>query len=118
MNWLVDALIEFVTTLSEEIIRKLSDAAGNYIEDLLSAIVGVPTPRSDSTWLVFQHADNSPWASLLPEIYWEFVVPLAWGLQFLSLAYLGLRYSSLSPARRKRDIGRLVLAFLSTFVRV
>lgn len=115
MNWLVDALITFVTTLAEEIIRTLSDAGGKYLEDLLSAIVGVPTPRSDSTWLVFEDAHNPPWDSLLPEIYWEFVVPLAWGLQFLSLAYLGLRYSSLSPARRKRDIGRLMLAFLSTF---
>jgi len=115
MNWLVEQLIRFIERFTEGLSTDFANLVESYIESLLSPIVGVPAPRNGDTWLVFDTATNPPWTALLAEIYWELVIPLALGLQFVSLAYLGLRYSSLPHGRRVKSLARLLLAFLSLF---
>ena len=88
----------------------------NIYEALLSPIVGVPTPKSDSGYMVAGTPDNAPWDSLYQDVYLAYIMPLAIMLIVIAFAFIGLRAGSMSPYRRKRLLRRLGIVFMGTFV--
>ncbi|AGB17382.1 hypothetical protein Halru_2811 [Halovivax ruber XH-70] len=116
MGW----LREEVEGAIEGVIRSIQEAflgfADDLFQSLLKPIVGVPSPTSDSRYIVIGEPDNSPWDELYSEFYLQHVVPLTIMLLFLALAFIGLRSGSISNYKRKRLLRRLGLVFLGTFV--
>ncbi|AJF28056.1 hypothetical protein SG26_20125 (plasmid) [Haloarcula sp. CBA1115] len=129
---------EIVKEIVERAIRELSSAitAGisgffaqlktqiiNYLDGFFQAIIDpmvrTPAPEGPNSAapvdIAFESASNAPWDSLISGIYFEGVVGLALGLQFIVLAMIGLRYGSMNPVIRKKLLRRLGVAFLSLF---
>ncbi|GGM52696.1 hypothetical protein [Haloarcula argentinensis] len=129
---------EIVKEIVERAIRELSSAitAGisgffaqlktqiiNYLDGFFRAIIDpmvrTPAPEGPNSAapvdIAFESASNAPWDSLISGIYFEGVVGLALGLQFIVLAMIGLRYGSMNPVIRKKLLRRLGVAFLSLF---
>ncbi|MFC3958924.1 hypothetical protein [Halovivax cerinus] len=116
MGWLreeVQGAIEDVLTGIQEALLNFAD---NLFNALLKPIVGVPSPTSDSRYIVVGTPDNSPWDELYAEFYLQYVVPLTIMLLFLALAFIGLRSGSISNYKRKRLLRRIGIVFLGTFV--
>lgn len=122
-------LLQSTTWIVEQLTKALSKWIGNignqvitefrsYANDILSPLIGTPGPKyraGGPTGIAFRAADNGYWKQLIPNIYWEVVVGLALGIQFIGLAYYAIRYSSLSPVTQKQVPRRLFVAFLSIF---
>ncbi|MBX0296929.1 hypothetical protein [Haloarcula nitratireducens] len=65
--------------------------------------------------MAFNSAVNSPWSTLINTLYFEYVVGLAFGIQIIVVAVVGVRYNAIDPVVRKRIGRRLVFAFLALF---
>ncbi|SFT03821.1 hypothetical protein [Halostagnicola kamekurae] len=116
MPWLQDQVEDGI----ENILRDFSDAllglVNSIYEALLEPIVGVPSPRSDSGYMVVGAPDNSPWNDLYQDVYLAYIMPLAIMLIVIAFAFVGLRAGSMSPYRRKQLLRRLGIVFIGTFV--
>ncbi|MBV0926370.1 hypothetical protein KTS45_19360 [Halomicroarcula limicola] len=90
-----------------------------YVLDVLvEPLVGTPAPEGASASglnIAFKSAVNSPWNTLIDTLYFDYVVGLAFGLQLIVLAAVGVRYQAINPAVRKKIGRRMVLAFFALF---
>lgn len=82
---------------------------------VLKPIVGTPAPTSEESWFVFGTPDNQPWSGLYEQVYLRFVLPLAAGTIFISLAYIGIRAGGTTARRTRQLLGRVALATLAVF---
>ncbi|RLM33131.1 hypothetical protein [Haloarcula sp. Atlit-120R] len=129
---------DIVKEIAERLIRQLSSAIASglsgflddlrtdiveYLEGVFQALidpmVGTPAPEGPNSSapvdIAFESASNAPWNSLISGIYFDGIVGLALGLQFIVLAMIGVRYGSMNPVIRKKLLRRLGVAFLSLF---
>lgn len=116
MGWLQseveDAIKNVLTDIKDALLGLITDL----IRALLHPIVGVPTPRSDSRYIVVGAPDNEPWQSVYQDFYIQYVLPLTIMLLIVGLAYIGLRSGSISEYRQRRLVRRIGLVFMGTFV--
>ncbi|AEM58854.1 hypothetical protein HISP_17890 (plasmid) [Haloarcula hispanica N601] len=105
----------FFAQLKTQIINYLD----GFFQAIIDPMVRTPAPEGPNSAapvdIAFESASNVPWDSLISGIYFEGVVGLALGLQFIVLAMIGLRYGSMNPIIRKKLLRRLGVAFLSLF---
>lgn len=129
---------DIVKEIAERLIRQLSSAIASglsgFLDDLrtdiveyfegvfqalIDPMVGTPAPEGPNSSapvdIAFESASNAPWNSLISGIYFDGIVGLALGLQFIVLAMIGVRYGSMNPVIRKKLLRRLGVAFLSLF---
>ncbi len=116
MPWLQEEVESAIKGVLEEFADALLNLVNSIYEAILGPIVGVPTPRSDSGYMVVGTPDNTPWASLYQDVYLSYIMPLAIMLSVIAFAFVGLRAGSMSEYRRKQLIRRLGLVFMGTFV--
>ncbi|WP_135305973.1 hypothetical protein [Haloarcula amylovorans] len=90
-----------------------------YVLDvLIEPLVGTPAPEGSGASglnIAFKSAVNSPWNTLIDSLYFEYVAGLAFGIQLIVLAAVGVRYQAINPAVRKKVGRRMVLAFFALF---
>ncbi|WP_135305404.1 hypothetical protein [Haloarcula amylovorans] len=90
----------------------------NVLDVLVQPLVGTPAPVGPGAGglnMAFNSAVNSPWRPLINTLYFEYVVGLAFGVQIIVVAVVGVRYNAINPVVRKRIGRRLVFAFLALF---
>ncbi|MHC3382055.1 hypothetical protein [Haloarcula sp. H-GB5] len=105
----------FLDNLRTDIVGYLE----GFFESIIDPMVRTPAPEGPNSAapvdIAFESASNTPWNSLISGIYFDGIVGLALGLQFIVLAMIGLRYGSMNPVIRKKLLRRLGVAFLSLF---
>jgi len=105
----------FLAQLKTQIVNYLD----GFFKNLIDPMVGTPAPEGPNSSapvdIAFESASNAPWNSLISGIYFDGIVGLALGLQFIVLAMIGVRYGSMNPVIRKKLLRRLGVAFLSLF---
>ncbi|WP_367175638.1 hypothetical protein [Haloarcula rubripromontorii] len=105
----------FLAQLKTQIVNYLD----GFFKSLIDPMVGTPAPEGPNSSapvdIAFESASNAPWNSLISGIYFDGIVGLALGLQFIVLAMIGVRYGSMNPVIRKKLLRRLGVAFLSLF---
>ncbi|QRV17422.1 hypothetical protein JMJ58_20915 (plasmid) [Haloterrigena salifodinae] len=116
MGWLQNEVENAIENVIEDFTDALLGLVNNVYEAILGPIVGVPTPRSDSGYMVVGSPDNAPWESLYQDVYLPYIMPLAIMLSVIAFAFVGLRSGSMSEYRRKQLLRRLGLVFMGTFV--
>ncbi|WP_137290879.1 hypothetical protein [Natronorubrum halophilum] len=116
MPWLQDQVEDGIENVLQDLTDALLGLVNDIYEALLSPIVGVPTPESDSGYMVVSTPDNAPWDSLYQDVYLAYIMPLAIMLTVIAFAFIGLRAGSMSSYRRKRLMRRLGIVFMGTFV--
>lgn len=91
-----------------------------FFEALLTPLVGTPALKGETTAgplsLAFRRGSNAPWDGLIQGLYFEGILGLALGIQFITLAAVGLRYKSMDPVVRKQVGRRVGWAFLAIFL--
>ena len=105
-----------IENVIEDFANALLDLINNIYESILGPIVGVPTPKSDSGYMVVGAPDNAPWESLYQDVYLPYIMPLAIMMSVIAFAFVGLRSGSMSEYRRKQLLRRLGIVFMGTFV--
>ncbi|WP_222914080.1 hypothetical protein [Natrinema sp. SYSU A 869] len=116
MAWLQEEVENAIENVIEDFTDALLGLVNNIYEAVLGPIVGVPTPKSDSGYMVVGVPDNTPWESLYQDVYLSYIMPLAIMMTVIGFAFVGLRAGSMSEYRRKQLLRRLGLVFMSTFV--
>ncbi|QCS44722.1 hypothetical protein [Natrinema versiforme] len=116
MPWLQDQVEDGIESILQDFTDALLGLVNDIYGTLLEPIVGVPSPRSDSGYMVVGAPDNSPWTDLYQDVYLAYIMPLAIMLVVIAFAFVGLRAGSMSSYRRKRLLRRLVIVFMGTFV--
>ncbi|MFY4816332.1 hypothetical protein ACOJIV_27165, partial [Haloarcula sp. AONF1] len=105
----------FLDSLRTDIVEYLQ----GFFRVIIDPMVRTPAPEGPNSAapvdIAFESASNTPWNSLISGIYFDGIVGLALGLQFIVLAMIGLRYGSMNPVIRKKLLRRLGVAFLSLF---
>ena len=101
--------------------NRLKEIQG-YFQDLvgwmLDPMVRTPAPSAKGPAgidIAFRSASNAPWDQLISDVYFEGIVGLALGLQFVMWAVIGLRFGSMNPVIRKKLGRRLLIVFLCLF---
>jgi len=112
---IASGLSGFLDDLRTDIVEYLEGV----FQALIDPMVGTPAPEGPNSSapvdIAFESASNAPWNSLISGIYFDGIVGLALGLQFIVLAMIGVRYGSMNPVIRKKLLRRLGVAFLSLF---
>lgn len=116
-------LVGWITDAWESIVNDFLDDTTSYIEslfeELLGPIIGTPAPEGSASSapldIAFSSATNSPWSTLISDVYFDGIVGLALGIQLLTLAVIGVRYKSINPVVRQKLGRRCLIAFLSLF---
>ncbi len=116
MGWLQGQVEDGIESVLEDFTDALLSLVNDIYEALLGPIVGVPTPESDSGYMVVGTPDNAPWDNLYQDVYLAYIMPLAVMLIVIAFAFIGLRAGSMSEYRRKRLLRRLGVVFMGTFV--
>ncbi|MDF9748468.1 MULTISPECIES: hypothetical protein [Natrinema] len=116
MGWLQNEVETAIENVIEDFTDALLGLVNDIYEAILGPIVGVPTPKSDSGYMVVGTPDNAPWESLYQDVYLSYIMPLAIMLSVIAFAFVGLRAGSMSEYRRKQLLRRLGLVFMGTFV--
>ena len=116
MGWLQNEVETAIENVIEDFTDALLGLVNDIYEAILGPIVGVPTPKSDSGYMVVGTPDNAPWESLYQDVYLSYIMPLAIMLSVVAFAFVGLRAGSMSEYRRKQLLRRLGLVFMGTFV--
>ncbi|GAB7120507.1 hypothetical protein [Natrinema sp. JCM 9743] len=116
MAWLRQEVKGAIEDVVEDMTEMLLGLMNTIYEGILSPIVGVPAPTSDSGYMVIGTPDNEPWASIYQDVYLKYVMPLTIMILIVAFAFIGLRAGSISEYRRKRLLRRLGLVFMATFV--
>jgi len=116
MAWLQEEVENAIKNVIEDLTDALLSLVNDIYTTILEPIVGVPTPKSDSGYMVVGTPDNPPWASLYQEVYLAYIMPLAIMMMVIAFAFVGLRAGSMSEYRRKQLLRRLGLVFIGTFV--
>ncbi|WP_226042694.1 hypothetical protein [Natrinema sp. DC36] len=116
MGWLQNEVENAIENVIEDFTDALLGLVNDIYEAILGPIVGVPTPKSDSGYMVVGTPDNAPWESLYQDVYLSYIMPLAIMLSVIAFAFVGLRAGSMSEYRRKQLLRRLGLVFMGTFV--
>ncbi|WP_226043277.1 hypothetical protein [Natrinema sp. DC36] len=116
MGWLQNEVETAIENVIEDFTDALLGLVNDIYEAILAPIVGVPTPKSDSGYMVVGTPDNAPWESLYQDVYLSYIMPLAIMLSVIAFAFVGLRAGSISEYRRKQLLRRLGLVFMGTFV--
>ncbi|MFA9418156.1 hypothetical protein [Natrinema sp. HArc-T2] len=116
MAWLQEEVENAIKNVIEDLTDALLSLVNDVYTTILEPIVGVPTPKSDSGYMVVGTPDNPPWASLYQEVYLAYIMPLAIMMMVIAFAFVGLRAGSMSEYRRKQLLRRLGLVFIGTFV--
>ncbi|WP_408960797.1 hypothetical protein [Natrinema sp. 74] len=116
MGWLQNEVENAIENVIEDFTNALLGLVNDIYEAILGPIVGVPTPKSDSGYMVVGTPDNAPWESLYQDVYLSYIMPLAIMLSVVAFAFVGLRAGSMSEYRRKQLLRRLGLVFMGTFV--
>ncbi|ELY93114.1 MULTISPECIES: hypothetical protein [Natrialba] len=116
MAWLQEEVENAIENVIEDFTDALLGLINNIYEAILGPIVGVPTPKSDSGYMVVGAPDNAPWESLYQDVYLSYIMPLAIMMSVIAFAFVGLRAGSMSEYRRKQLLRRLGLVFMGTFV--
>jgi len=116
MAWLREEVKGAIEDVVEDMTEMLLGLMNTIYEGILSPIVGVPAPTSDSGYMVIGTPDNEPWASIYQDVYLKYVMPLTIMILIVAFAFIGLRAGSISEYRRKRLLRRLGLVFMATFV--
>lgn len=116
---LSDAIGDGISAFFGELKTQVTEYLEGFFWDLLDPMVRTPAPEgprsSAPVDIAFESATNAPWDSLISNIYFDAIVGLALGLQFIVLSMIGLRYGSMNPVVRKKLLRRLGVAFLSLF---
>ena len=114
-NWISDAWESIVDTFLGDVTTYLETK----FEQLLGPIVGTPAPEGSASPapldIAFSSATNSPWDTLISDVYFGGIVGLALGIQFITWAVIGLRFKSINPVIRQKLGRRCLIAFLSLF---
>ena len=116
MAWLREEVKGAIEDVVEDMTEMLLGLMNTIYQGILSPIVGVPAPTSDSGYIVIGTPDNEPWTSIYQDVYLKYVMPLTIMVLIVALAFIGLRAGSISEYRRKRLLRRLGLIFMATFV--
>ncbi|ELZ15709.1 hypothetical protein [Natrinema limicola] len=116
MAWLQEEVENAIKNVIEDFTDALLRLVNDIHETILEPIVGVPTPKSDSGYMVVRTPDNQPWESLYQDVYLAYIMPLAIMMMVIAFAFVGLRAGSMSEYRRKQLLRRLGLVFIGTFV--
>ncbi len=116
MAWLQEEVENAIENVIEDFTNALLNLINNIYEAILGPIVGVPSPKSDSGYMVVGTPDNAPWGSLYQDVYLAYIMPLAIMMVVIAFAFIGLRAGSMSEYRRKQLLRRLGLVFMGTFV--
>ncbi|MFD1564472.1 hypothetical protein ACFR99_13040 [Haloarchaeobius amylolyticus] len=116
MAWLQEEVENAIKNVIEDFTDALLRLVNDIHETILEPIVGVPTPKSDSGYMVVGTPDNQPWESLYQDVYLAYIMPLAIMMMVIAFAFVGLRAGSMSEYRRKQLLRRLGLVFIGTFV--
>src|SRR6056297_3326718 len=102
VGWIVDAGTNLVETTIDQIVEYFE----TLFEGLITPIVGTPAPQGPSSSapvdIAFQTATNAPWDTLISDLYFDGIVGLALGIQFITWIIIGLRYKSINPAVREK----------------
>ena len=102
----------------EDRLEEIQSYFGNLLEWMLDPMIRTPAPSAKGPGginIAFQSASNAPWDQLISDVYFEGIVGLALGLQFVMWAVIGLRFGSMNPVVRKKLGRRLVIVFLCLF---
>jgi hypothetical protein len=109
----IDAFLEGLAT-------GIQNAFKSFFRALITPLVETPAPKGDTVAgpleIAFRSASNEPWGSLISNLYFEGIVGLALGIQFITLAAVGLRYKSMDPVVRRQVGRRVVMAFFAIFL--
>ncbi|MBX0288533.1 hypothetical protein [Haloarcula salinisoli] len=109
----IDAFLEGLAT-------GIQNAFKSFFRALITPLVETPAPEGNTVAgpvkIAFRGASNDPWGALISNLYFEGIVGLALGLQFITLAAVGLRYKSMDPVVRKQVGRRVVMAFFAIFL--
>ncbi|WP_262181409.1 hypothetical protein [Haloarcula laminariae] len=109
----IDAFLEGLAT-------GVQNAFRSFFRALITPLVETPSPKGDTVAgpleIAFTGATNDPWSGLISNVYFEGIVGLALGLQFITLAAVGLRYKSMDPVVRKQVGRRVVMVFFAIFL--
>ncbi|GAA0682763.1 hypothetical protein ACFQDG_00240 [Natronoarchaeum mannanilyticum] len=116
MGWMEKQVENAIENVLTDIKEALLGFSNDIFEAFLTPIVGVPTPTSDSRYIVVGTPDNDPWQSLYADFYLQYILPLTIMLLLIGLSYIGLRAGSISSYRRKRLLRRIGLVLMGTFV--
>lgn len=120
---LEDNIVSWGTDLWTEIMQTFLEDNATYLEELfeelLGPIIGTPAPEGPASPapldIAFSSATNSPWNTLITDVYFDGIVGLALGVQCITWALIGIRYKSINPAVRQKLGRRCLIAFLSLF---
>jgi len=119
-GWLIQAFDQFAVDIIDSLKNAVLSFYEGLFEALITPLVMTPAPIGNSPGmginLAFRGATNTPWNTLISEVYYGGIAGLALGIQFLALAAVGLRYQSMNPVVRKKVGKRIGLAFLSIFL--
>jgi hypothetical protein len=115
LDEIVQSGIELVFgTLQTEI----TDWLGDLFELFFGPMVGTPAPAGPPSPapvdIAFSEAQGW-WSPLISNVYFDAIVPLALGIQFIAWAIVGVRYKAINPVVRKKLARRLLVAFLALF---
>jgi len=112
-GWIVNG----IKGVLEAIISQIINYFEGLFKGLITPIVGTPAPQGPSSSapvdIAFQSATNTPWDTLISDLYFDGIAGLAIGIQFITWAVIGLRYKSINPAVREKLGRRCLIAFLS-----
>jgi hypothetical protein len=107
------------TDLMDSFLQDNATYLEGLFEELLGPIIGTPAPEGPASPapldVAFNSAANSPWNTLISDLYFEGIVGLALGIQFITWALIGIRYKSINPVVRQKLGRRCLIAFLSLF---
>lgn len=118
-----DDLTSVFSKSIQAVLEKITSEAIVWFEkrlnDLTRPLTQTPAPEGPSSSapinIAFRSATNSPWDSLISGLYFDHILGLAFGLQLITLAAVGVRYKSMNAAVRQKIGRRLLLAFGSIF---
>lgn len=111
MGFFEEELQSFVDGFFKDVNEASSGLAEKLIEPAIQLMLGTPAPRTNN-W-VFGTPTNAPWDTLIPDVYYIYMVPLAFGLLMVGSAYVALLSPSMSDYTRKKTMRRFGYALVS-----
>ena len=117
IDW-TDAFAAGMRIFFEDRLSEIQSYFGDLLEWMLDPMIRTPAPSAKGPGginIAFQSATNAPWDQLISDVYFEGIVGLALGLQFVMWAVIGIRFGSMNPVVRKKLGRRLVIVFLCLF---
>jgi len=120
---LADNVVSWGTDIWTDLMESFLEDNATYLEalfeEILAPIVGTPAPEGPASPapldIAFSSATNSPWNTLISDLYFDGIVGLALGIQFITWALIGIRYKSINPVVRQKLGRRCLIAFLTLF---